>query len=73
MGFGSIGTDAKGERAFYGDEAPVSLPRARSEQLFSKDRGAGGDASGDDDPLVGLSREALPLMTSQTTEKGGFD
>ena len=73
MGFGSVGIDAKGEGAFYGDEAPVSLPRARSKQSFSKDRGVGGGASGDDDPFVRLSREALSLMTSQTTEKGGFD
>ncbi|KAL6331568.1 hypothetical protein AAG906_011508 [Vitis piasezkii] len=49
VGFGSVGVDAKGEGAFYGDEAPVSLPRARSEQSISKVRGA----SGGDDPLVG--------------------
>ena len=65
MGFGSIGANAKGKGAFYGDVAPVFLPRARSEQSISKVRGT----SGDEDPLVGLSREALPLVTSQTMEK----
>ena len=60
VGFGSVGVDAKGEGVFYGDEAPVSLSRARSEQSISKVRGA----SGGDDPLVGLSREALSLVTS---------
>ena len=64
VGFGSVGADTKGEGAFYGDEAPVSLPRARSEQSISKVRGASGGASGDEDPLVGLSREALSLVTS---------
>ena len=50
---------------FYGDDAPVSLPRARSEQSISKVRGA----SGDEDPLVRFSRETLSLVTSQATER----
>ena len=65
VGFGSIGANAKGKGAFYGDVAPVFLPRARSEQSISKVRGA----SGDEDPLVRFSRETLSLVTSQTTER----
>ena len=61
MGCGPIEADAKGEGAFFGDEAPVSLSRAQSEPSIIKERGA----NGDDDPLVGLS-----MMAFETAERG---
>ena len=58
VGCGPVEADAKGEGAFLGDEAPISLSRAQSEPSINKERGA----SGDNDPLIGLSMMAFEMV-----------
>ena len=72
VGFGPVSVDATGEGALDGDKPPVTLSRAQSEPSISKERGVSGGASGDDDPLVKLSRDALPTEAFETTERGSM-
>ncbi|RVX21330.1 hypothetical protein CK203_002101 [Vitis vinifera] len=68
----AVSVDATGEGALDGDKPPVTLSRAQSEPSISKERGISGGASGDDNPLVRLSRDALPTEAFETTERGSM-
>ncbi|RVW32661.1 Transposon TX1 uncharacterized 149 kDa protein [Vitis vinifera] len=59
-----------GEGAFYGNETPISPPRARVMQSPSKIKGGSRDASREADPLVGLSRDSTMLCSSQLMDRG---
>ena len=67
---GPVRAVAMGEGAFYGNETPISPPRARVMQSPSKIRGASRDASGEADPLVGLPRDSTMLCSSQLMDWG---
>ena len=68
--YGPVRAVTKGEGAFYGDETPISPPRACVVQSPSKIRGASGGASGGADPLVGLPRDSMMLCSSQLMDRG---
>ncbi|RVX20322.1 hypothetical protein CK203_004870 [Vitis vinifera] len=59
-----------GKGAFYGNETPISPPRARILQSPSKTRGASRDTSGEANLLVGLSRDSMMLYSSQLMDRG---
>ena len=67
---GPVRAVAMGEGAFYGNETPISPPRARVMQSPSKIKGGSRDASREADPLVGLSRDSTMLCSSQLMDRG---
>ena len=67
---GPVQAVAMGKGAFYGNETPISPPRARILQSPSKTRGASRDTSGEANPLVGLSRDSMMLYSSQLMDRG---
>ena len=56
--------------AFYGNETPISLPRARFLQSPPISKGASQDARGEADPLVGLPRDSMTRVSSQMMNRG---
>ena len=67
---GLVQAIAMGKRAFYGNETPISPPRARILQSPSKTRDASRDTSGEADPLVGAPRDSMMLYSSQLMDQG---
>ncbi|RVW34960.1 hypothetical protein CK203_098267 [Vitis vinifera] len=62
--YGPIQVGDLEDGAFYGNETPISLPRARFLQSPPVSRGASQDARGEADPLVGLPRDSRLPGTS---------
>ena len=67
MGLGPKGSDAMGGGVLFGEESSITRPRAQSVSSISKERGASGDA----DPLVGMTRVAM-LMEVFAVVKWGL-
>ena len=67
---GPVLVGALEDGAFYGNEIPISPPRARFLQSPPVSRGASQDARGEADPLVGLPRDSMTRVSSQMMNRG---
>ena len=65
VGFGPEGDESKGGGVLFREEPPIPLSGAQSEILISKVRGV----SRDGDPLVGITRVAMPLEALEVVER----
>ena len=68
--YGPIQVGDLEDGAFYGNETPISLPRARFLQSPPISRGTSQDARGEADPLVGLPQDSMTRVSSQMMDRG---
>ena len=66
MGLGPKGFDAMGGGVLFGEESSITRPRAQSVSSISKERGASGDV----DPLVGMTRVAMLMEVFAVVKRG---